>query len=108
MHIAEAQRTTKYIRFLSSDMQTPLNPSGPLTEYVTRSLARMRLHVSQGLLWREVLEFRDGMPARRHQSSRNTSAEGNDKTKPTPLSLPRISRIGAGSNFNRMVSAFTR
>eukprot|EP00903_Cladosiphon_okamuranus_P014653 g13587.t1 len=56
-----------------------------------------------GMLWREVLEFRDGLPARRHPASKHQ-----DGTPPKVLSEPRLSDIGAGSRFNRMVSAFTR
>ncbi|CAM9252147.1 unnamed protein product, partial [Ectocarpus sp. 8 AP-2014] len=55
-----------------------------------------------GLLWREVLEFLDGVPTRRHRTS------GGPRTEEGGRVEPGISHLGAGSNFNRMVSAFTR
>ncbi|CAM9923666.1 unnamed protein product, partial [Scytosiphon promiscuus] len=54
-----------------------------------------------GLLWREVLEFRDGVPARRHPFSSKSSVQG----KP-PKEGPRD--LQADGNFNRMVSALKR
>lgn len=59
--------------------------------------------VWQGLLWREVLEFRDGVPSRRHRSSREQPTQGHEDP-----SAIRFSQFGAGVNFNRMVYAFTR
>ncbi|CAM9206588.1 unnamed protein product [Ectocarpus fasciculatus] len=55
-----------------------------------------------GLLWREVLEFLDGVPTRRHRISGGPQTEEGGRVE------PGISNLGAGSNFNRMVSAFTR
>ncbi|CAN0442122.1 unnamed protein product [Ectocarpus sp. 12 AP-2014] len=55
-----------------------------------------------GLLWREVLEFLDGVPTRRHRISHGPGTKMGGRVE------PGISHLGAGSNFNRMVSAFTR
>eukprot|EP00752_Nemacystus_decipiens_P011859 g10519.t1 len=57
-----------------------------------------------GLLWREVLEFKDGMPARRHRAPDHED----DQSEEQELSHPRLSMRGPGKNLNRMVSAFTR
>ncbi|CAM9206508.1 unnamed protein product [Ectocarpus fasciculatus] len=64
-----------------------------------------------GLLWREILEFRDGMSARRHKPPKRQVSKNDGNTRASteqPLSFPRISRLGTGNRFNRMVSAFTR
>ncbi|CBN74318.1 Ankyrin Repeat Transient Receptor Potential Channel [Ectocarpus siliculosus] len=76
-------------------------PWGEVTFYV----------FAAGLLWREILEFRDGMPARRHKPPKRQVSKNDGSTRTgseQPLSFPRISRLGTGNRFNRMVSAFTR
>lgn len=64
----------------------------------------------QGLIWREILEFRDGMPARRHKPTHKRRAQkpSSRAGRTARRSLPRISRLAPGKRFNRMVSAFTR
>lgn len=50
---------------------------------------------------REMLEFRDNIPARRHKPHLKRITKNGKK-------IPRISYRGTGQRFNRMVSAFTR
>lgn len=67
---------------------------------------RTRLvRVHKGMVWREVLEFRDNIPARRHKPSRKNALNGDGKAKGQSA---RLSIRGSGKHNNRMVSAFTR
>ncbi|CAM9807163.1 unnamed protein product [Ectocarpus sp. 6 AP-2014] len=63
-----------------------------------------------GVICRETLEFRDGMPARRHKQrpKRRVQKVGNGAGSQPPVSEPRLSYRGDGNQLNRMVSAFTR
>lgn len=55
----------------------------------------------KGMVCREILEFRDNIPARRHKPHPKRIIRKGKK-------IPRISCRGTGQRFNRMVSAFTR
>ena len=55
----------------------------------------------KGMMCREMLEFRDNIPARRHKPHRRRIIKNGKK-------IPLISCRGTGQRFNRMVSAFTR
>ncbi|CAB1107646.1 unnamed protein product [Ectocarpus sp. CCAP 1310/34] len=64
----------------------------------------------KGLLWREILEFRNGVPARRHKPPKRQVPKNEDNTRAgseQSLSSPRISRPGTRNRFNRIVSTFT-
>ncbi|CAM9397930.1 unnamed protein product [Ectocarpus fasciculatus] len=63
-----------------------------------------------GVICREMLEFRDGMPARRHKQppKRRVQKFGNGSGSQPPESEPRLSHRGDGNQLNRMASAFTR
>eukprot|EP00903_Cladosiphon_okamuranus_P014652 g13586.t1 len=54
-----------------------------------------------GMVCREILEFWDNIPARRHKPHRKRITRDGKK-------IPLISCRGTGQRFNRMVSAFTR
>lgn len=64
-----------------------------------------RVWNAQGLFWREVLEFCDGMPARRHRAPDH---QHDDADQQVSLSDTRLTTDLIGQNFNRMVAAVTR
>ncbi|CAM9237184.1 unnamed protein product [Ectocarpus sp. 12 AP-2014] len=63
-----------------------------------------------GLVCREMLEFRDGMPSRRHKQlpKRQRQKVRSGTVSQPSMSEPRISFRGDGNQFNRMISTFTR
>lgn len=80
------------------------------TRRVIGSTPHVRFIHAQGLICREMLEFRDGMPSRRHKqlSKRQGWKVGSGTGSRPPMSEPRISYRGDRNQFNGMISAFTR
>ncbi|CAM9233322.1 unnamed protein product, partial [Ectocarpus sp. 12 AP-2014] len=61
-----------------------------------------------GLVCREMLEFRDGMPSRRHKQlpKRQRQKVRSGTVSQPSMSEPRISFRGDGNQFNRMISTY--
>lgn len=58
------------------------------------------------MMWREILEFKDNIPARRHKPQRKHVVRRLDTSG--KLITTCVSGRGSGKSYNRMVSAFTR
>lgn len=108
-----------YIQVYHAPWQIPLShgprgSSSPLCHKPPILIFASTAHVSpatktvgrKGMLWREVLEFNDGMPSRRHAPPPQISLQASAHMHPE--GDPRISDIGSGVKSNRMVSALTR